>query len=93
MSKVKVVTGPWTSAEESFVRRNMKKMTAKQIASELKRPVGGVVWKKQQLSKNTLKLKKLPKKTLGKFQDDVHTTFRSNPTRESFWSKVKRFFT
>lgn len=35
----------WTKTEESYVRQNYKKLTAKQIAAKLKRTVGSVNWK------------------------------------------------
>lgn len=73
----------WSKQEEAFLRRNMNRMTNKELADALKRPYGGVVWKKQQLTQNT---------KVDYIKTPISKPKYSPPKQKSFWDKVKEFF-
>lgn len=70
----------------------MNKLSITEMAKELKRPYGGVAWKKGELRKQNHLVKPLPKKTLGKFQDNTNTTPKYRPHQKTLWEKIKEFF-
>lgn len=92
MSKKSTSPKKWTTAEEQYVVKNMNKLSITEMAKELKRPYGGVAWKKGELRKQNHLVKPLPKKTLGKFQDSPTVRSSYRPPQKSFWDKVKEFF-
>lgn len=81
MSKVKSTPKPWTKKEEAYLLKYSNKLSAKQIAIDLGRPYGGVVWKKGQLKEQEIPfipIKKSPVKYC--------------PPKVSVWGRVKEFF-
>ena len=43
---------PWTEQEEDFVRENISILTIKEMADRLKRPYGGVAYKRAQIKED-----------------------------------------
>lgn len=77
---------PWTKQEEAFVRRNINKLTIKQMAETLGRPYGGVAWKKSQIQQE-------PKKTPVRSTTNLRIGLPlAEPRKETFMAKVRRFF-
>lgn len=77
---------PWTKAEEAFVRRNINKLTIKQMAETLDRPYGGVAWKRSQIMQEP---KKKPVRTTTNVR--VAPTL-AGPKKKTFGQKVREFF-